>query len=194
MPAQSGTALVAAENCSPCMCHAVHQGRAPAWPSVSYASACCPTSGTLMMLARLPHLLVHDDGAQLAVVPHQDHLLGAQHQRHQRLRLRGLRALIHQQLHSPATPSLPACPCYSLATSTSGPVCLATGCARQDYKGKAVLELPSRQPQHTHKATSHTFRKRKLLSLGSPAPAQVTQMTSAACADMPVSLSLRCQP
>ena len=51
------------------------------------------------------HLLVHDDGAQLAVVSHQDDLLGAQHQRHQRLRLRGLRALVHQQLRAPAHPS-----------------------------------------------------------------------------------------
>ena len=55
-----------------------------------------------------PHLLVHDDGAQLAVVAHQDDLLGAQHQRHQRLRLRRLRALVHQQLRAPAPASLPA--------------------------------------------------------------------------------------
>ena len=43
-------------------------------------------------------LLVHDHGPQLAVVPHQHHLLGAQHQGQQALRLSCLRALIHQHL------------------------------------------------------------------------------------------------
>lgn len=46
-------------------------------------------------------LLVDNDRAQLAVVPHQHCLLGAQHQRDERLWLCCLSCLIHQQLHAP---------------------------------------------------------------------------------------------
>lgn len=44
-------------------------------------------------------LLIDDDWAQLAVVPHQHGLLGTQHQGDQRLGLCCLGCLVHQQLH-----------------------------------------------------------------------------------------------
>ncbi len=39
-------------------------------------------------------LLAHDDRAELAVVPHQDQLFGAQHRRHHAFRLSSLHALV----------------------------------------------------------------------------------------------------
>lgn len=45
-------------------------------------------------------LLAHDDRSQLAVVAHQDDLLGPEHQRDEALALRGLGALVDQHLRS----------------------------------------------------------------------------------------------
>lgn len=47
---------------------------------------------------RLGRSLAHDDGPELAVVPHHDELLGAHDDGDETLGLHGLRRLIHQHL------------------------------------------------------------------------------------------------
>ena len=105
-------------------------------------------------LAEAPggRLLAHDHRPQLAVVPHQDELLGPQHGGHHTLGLRSLQYSVQNWLSQYRCTEL----VFTVQTSVQNRLCLT--CMLSSMR---MLE------------------KRILTSLGSPAPMQVQQMTSA---------------